>query len=174
MLRNQKDDVWNTAADFESLPAEDSGTKHRNYLAKGNQIPPEEGDSPWKPGSTLVPIGPASSCAQRPETPSRYPIHSSDGLHEDPKRPAEIPPRDRGVPVLPLGRTPRGPRGGSRPAHRGGDPRRLALRRRGFRRDERAGLARRCDHRPAIRRVRNRRGPRRVRYRGRLERRYRP
>src|SRR5256885_3336582 len=176
MLRNQKDDVWNTAADFESLPTEDSGTKHRNYLAKGNQIPPEEGAPPGRPAPSLVPSGPPSSyCgAQRPGTPSGYPTHSREGLHEVTKRPAEIPPRDRGVPVLPLGRTPRGPRGGSRPAHRGGDPRRLALRRREFRRDERAGLARICDHGHAIRRVRNRRGPRRVRYRGRLERRYRP
>src|SRR5256886_6313149 len=108
MLRNQKDDVWNTAADFESLPAEDSGTKHRNYLAKGNQIPPEEGDSPWQPGSTLVPIGRASGyCAQRPGTPSGYPTHSREGLHEVTERPAKVPPRDRGVPVLPLGRTPR-------------------------------------------------------------------
>src|SRR5256885_15829863 len=114
MLRNQKDDVWNTAADFESLPAEDSGTKHRNYLAKGNQIPPEEGDSPWQSGSTLVPIGRASSSwAQGPETASRYPTHSREGLHEVTERPAEIPPRDRCVPFLPLGRPPRRPGGGS-------------------------------------------------------------
>jgi len=44
----------NTAAEFEDLPPDDSGTKHRNYLAPGEQIPLEEGDSPWQLGRTLV------------------------------------------------------------------------------------------------------------------------
>src|SRR5205809_1641242 len=71
---------------------------------------------------------------------------SREGFHEDTKRPAETPPRDRRVPVLPLGRTARGPRGRSRPAHRGGDARRPAVRGREFCGDERAGIPRIREH----------------------------
>ena len=53
-LREIMDVGSNTAAEFEDLPTDDSGTKHRNYLAPGEQIPLEEGDSPWQLGRTLV------------------------------------------------------------------------------------------------------------------------
>src|SRR3989440_12106490 len=45
-LRKIIDIGSNATAEFEDLPTDDSGTKHRNYLAPGEQIPLEEGDSP--------------------------------------------------------------------------------------------------------------------------------
>jgi hypothetical protein len=53
-LRKIIDVGSNAAAEFEDLPTDDSGTKHRNYLAPGDQIPLEEGDSPWQLDRTLV------------------------------------------------------------------------------------------------------------------------
>ena len=50
----------NASAEFEDLPADDSGTKHRNYLGPEDQIPLEEGDSPWQLGRTLVEGGSVS------------------------------------------------------------------------------------------------------------------